>query len=421
MRLVLSQPECLLSADRTTAINKPSAISSAQVIRDVQDHFNPSKLFAPWLEREQHKRDVESHNQKKKRKWRGRRDTSVKMGHGGTLDPLATGVLILGLGSGTKELGHFTTECTKTYEAVLLFGVATDTYDTEGKIVGRKPYEHITREIVEEALSQFRGKGMQKPPIFSALRVQGKRLYEYAREGKELPVAIQERPVEVHELELTEWMEGGTHQWHWPDREAEIEEKKFAAKALDIGNETAVPPSKEAPETAGSKRKRDSEVEPEAPPEVQEPPAKQVKTEEVQANTKASSTSADAGATETTNTRASTEQITLNEQSDIQHGTIEASKTETVKPPCPAPACRIRMSVTSGFYVRSLCHDLGAAVDSLGIMAELVRTRQGDFKLRENVLEYDDLKLGEEVWGPKVKALLEGWREGKAGKVKAVD
>lgn len=67
------------------------------------------------------------------------------------------------------------------------------------------------------------------------------------------------------------------------------------------------------------------------------------------------------------------------------------------------------MTVTSGFYVRSLCHDLGAAVGSLGLMAALVRTRQGDFELGKNVLEYNDLKKGEEMWGPKVKGMLEEW------------
>jgi tRNA pseudouridine55 synthase len=68
------------------------------------------------------------------------------------------------------------------------------------------------------------------------------------------------------------------------------------------------------------------------------------------------------------------------------------------------------MTVTSGFYVRSLCHDLGMAVDSLAFMASLVRTRQGDFELGKNVLEYGDLEKGEEVWGSKVQAMLEEWQ-----------
>ena len=131
----------------------------------------------------------ENHNQKQKRSRRARQPPQVKMGHGGTLDPLATGVLILGIGSGTKSLPQFL-GCTKSYECTVLFGKATDTYDTEGKVVARKGYEHITKDMVEQALAKFRGKIMQKPPIFSALKVNGKKLYEYAREGKEVPIEI---------------------------------------------------------------------------------------------------------------------------------------------------------------------------------------------------------------------------------------
>jgi tRNA pseudouridine55 synthase len=67
------------------------------------------------------------------------------------------------------------------------------------------------------------------------------------------------------------------------------------------------------------------------------------------------------------------------------------------------------MTVTSGFYVRSLCHDLGAAVGSLGLMASLVRTRQGEFELGKNVLEYEDLAKGEEHWTPQVQQMLDNW------------
>lgn len=386
------------------AIHKPAAISSAQVIRDVQEHFNPSKLFQPWIAREQEKRDAEGHNQKKKRRWRGKRETSVKMGHGGTLDPMATGVLILGLGSGTKQLGHFTTECTKTYETVVLFGAATDSYDSEGKIVGRKPYDHITQRLVEEALTKFKGKGMQKPPIFSALRVQGKRLYEYAREGKEVPVEIQERPVEVHELELTEWMDGGSHKYHWPQREAEPEEKMFAEKVLDLNDTETPAPEADHSTTAGAKRKRGSgEETAQSLEEVSSP--KRSKADETQKPAEATSThSRDA-----TSRSAPTNESKANAE---DHASKQDDATQTEEQtPCPAPACRIRMKVTSGFYVRSLCQDLGAAVGSLGMMTELVRTQQGDFELGSNVLSYEDLKQGEDVWGPKVQGLLEDWTQ----------
>lgn len=346
------------------AINKPSGISSAQVIRDVQQHFSPSALFRPWLEREHTRREAESHNQKVKRKWRGKRGNEVKMGHGGTLDPMATGVLILGVGQGTKELGYFTTGCTKSYEAVVLFGAATDTYDTEGKVLKRAETGHITRKLVEEKLLKFKGKGMQRPPVFSALKVQGKKLYEYAREGKEVPVEIKERPVDASELEMLEWYDGGKHEWNWPTTEASEEEQAFAAKLLSKTEQGKA-------EVEGRKRERQDDTE--ASKEEAAPASKRTKTE------------------------------------DESAPRTESTPTEEPKPllpPCPAPACRIRMTVTSGFYVRSLCHDLGAAVGSLACMSSLVRTSQGGFQLGSNVLWYDELKQGEDVWGPKVKAML---------------
>lgn len=345
------------------AINKPMGISSAQVIRDVQQHFSPSALFRPWLDREHARREAESHNQKVKRKWRGKRANEVKMGHGGTLDPMATGVLILGIGQGTKELGYFTTGCTKSYEAVVLFGAATDTYDTEGKVLKRAETGHITKELVEEKLAKFKGKGVQRPPVFSALKVQGKKLYEYAREGKEVPVEIKERPVDASELEMLEWYEGGSHEWHWPTTEASAEEKTFAENLLKKSEKSKA-------ETETRKRERQEDVV-DGAQEV--PSSKRVKAE----NEKPAKTEAAA-----------------------------ADEAATPRTPCPAPACRIRMTVTSGFYVRSLCHDLGAAVGSLACMSGLSRTSQGGFELGPNMLWYNELKQGEDVWGPKVKAML---------------
>ena len=88
------------------------------------------------------------------------------MGHGGTLDPMATGVLIVGIGSGTKQLNHLLSG-TKEYEAICVFGTVTDTYDAEGKILRRAPTEHITRAIVESALEEFRGDILQQPPMYA--------------------------------------------------------------------------------------------------------------------------------------------------------------------------------------------------------------------------------------------------------------
>ncbi|KAF2859999.1 pseudouridine synthase [Piedraia hortae CBS 480.64] len=331
------------------AVDKPPSTSSAQVIRNLQEKFDPSRLFQPWLRQEKARLEVARAGQRKRR----HRPLHVKMGHGGTLDPEATGVLILGVGSGTKLLGSFL-NCTKSYETVVLFGAATDTYDCWGRIVGQKQYEQITRDRVEDALKQYRGKIMQKPPIYSALHVRGKRLYEYAREGLKVPIEIQPRPVEVHELEIVDWYEGGSHAWRWP---AEREE--------------------DAEESAEKKRRRlSSSVEP---------------------NQDKATGSAETGELETV-------------QSE---GNLPKAPSIT---PCPAPAVRLRMTVSSGFYVRSLCHDLGQAVDSLACMVSLVRTRQGDFQLGRNVLSYDDLCQDEDIWGKQVEGMLRAWNEKQQGK-----
>ncbi|RMY31020.1 hypothetical protein D0865_15112 [Hortaea werneckii] len=414
------------------AINKPSGITSAQVIRDVQSHFNPSALFQPWLHAERARRDRESHNQKQKRRsWKQRQPIQVKIGHGGTLDPLATGVLILGIGAGTKRLNEFL-ECTKSYETVLLFGAATDSYDTEGKIVARKPYGHVTKEVVEEKVKAFRGKIMQKPPIFSAKRIQGKRLYEYAREGKSLPEGyeIEECAVDVKELEVLEWLEAGKHGFAWPGVEAEGEEKRLVDEVLgleDQGNEA----TKQG--DAMGKRKRDEDDEKQearkeetvggavtaqdgslpAPPSPKRAKAAPQPSEETPVVSGALPKepsipeAQDAAADPTPTTETPTNAATTSPDQPLP--TTETSPPSSTSPPCPAPAIRLRMTVTSGFYVRSLCHDLGAAVDSLGCMAELVRTRQGDFEVGVNALPYEDLAKGEEVWGPQVRRMLERW------------
>ena len=174
-------------------------MSSAQVIRDCQHYFDPSDLFSPLLEEERAARARESHFVKKRR-GRAKRELHVKIGHGGTLDPLATGVLILGIGKGTKSLQSFL-DCTKIYEAVVVFGASTDSYDRCGRVIKKGRYDDVTRPAVEKALDKFRGRFKQMPPLYSALKMEGKPLYEYAREGKPIPREISTRDVEVTELE----------------------------------------------------------------------------------------------------------------------------------------------------------------------------------------------------------------------------
>lgn len=123
-----------------------------------------------------------------------------KIGHTGTLDPQATGVLPVCLGSGTK-LCDMLTDRDKEYVAELLLGVTTDTQDTTGTILTQRPVE-ASEEQVREAVLNFVGDCEQVPPMYSALKVDGKKLYELARAGKE--VERRARPVVIHEIEILE-------------------------------------------------------------------------------------------------------------------------------------------------------------------------------------------------------------------------
>ena len=338
-------------------------------------------------------RQRESHNQRKRRREKA---IQVKIGHGGTLDPLATGVLIAGVGKGTKSLQNFLL-CTKTYEAVVLFGASTDSYDRVGKILRKAPYEHVTRELVEKELGQFRGKFLQLPPLFSALKMNGKPLYEYAREGKPIPRDIERREVEVLDLELVEWMEGGTHSHVAPTEESGHAEINVANKLWK--QENALPAGDLAHELDDEESAlRKSETRKRKLSQDQDDLVLERPTSKPRKAPPASEDAIMSGGLPPPS----------KESTPAPQPTAEKLSTPSVR---SSPAAKLRMTVTSGFYVRSLCHDLGAAVGSAALMAELERTRQGEFEIGHNVLEYEDLEKGEGVWGPKVELMLDEWNE----------
>ena len=126
-----------------------------------------------------------------------------KIGHTGTLDPLATGVLVICLGRATK-LANVIEATKKTYIADFILGSKTDTYDTEGEII-EKSEIRVSKIDVEQILGQFRGEIKQVPPMYSALKVNGKRLYELAREG--VVIERKSREVTISKLELLEFDE----------------------------------------------------------------------------------------------------------------------------------------------------------------------------------------------------------------------
>lgn len=125
----------------------------------------------------------------------------IKVGHAGTLDPLATGVMIVCTGKATKRIDEFQYQ-TKEYVATLKLGETTPSFDLEKEVDGVYPTEHITRESVEEVLQSFVGTIQQVPPVFSACKVEGKRAYELARKGEE--VELKSKTLVIDEMELLE-------------------------------------------------------------------------------------------------------------------------------------------------------------------------------------------------------------------------
>ncbi|MBU3028142.1 tRNA pseudouridine(55) synthase TruB [Zobellia galactanivorans] len=124
-----------------------------------------------------------------------------KIGHAGTLDPLATGLLIICCGKFTKKIPELQGQV-KEYTGTITLGATTPSYDLETEVDQTYPTEHITKALLNETLLQFIGDIEQRPPVFSALKKDGKRLYEYAREGKD--VEIKTRTVNVSTFEITE-------------------------------------------------------------------------------------------------------------------------------------------------------------------------------------------------------------------------
>lgn len=124
----------------------------------------------------------------------------IKVGHAGTLDPLATGLLILCSGKFTKRIEEFQAQ-DKEYTGTILLGATTPSYDAETEVDQNFPIDHIDEALLNKTLESFIGTIQQQPPIFSALKKDGKRLYEYARKGEEIEIPTRE--IHIQEFEIT--------------------------------------------------------------------------------------------------------------------------------------------------------------------------------------------------------------------------
>jgi tRNA pseudouridine55 synthase len=254
---------------------------------------------------------------------------------------------------------------------------------------------------------------MQKPSVFSALKVDGKKMYEYAREGKDIP-EVAARPVEVQEMELVEWLEPGSHEYVWPKEEADGAEREGAEKLLGIRQQDATTYSNNA--SRGRKRSRTPEDD-QVQDAGEQPKRPRTESEPAMSGALPSTESHAEAVDDTTAQEPAGSSIETPLPSEGQPAETTSEPTSQTHP----PAARLRMTVTSGFYVRSLCHDLGLACSSLGLMSSLIRSRQGDYTLNQNVVEFEDFDKGSAVWEPQIQKQLESFMETEGWEVEELE
>ncbi len=172
------------------AVYKPLGVTSAEVIAALKHTL----LSQQGLMTQQ--------QDTSRRRRRRRTDSSLKVGHGGTLDKHAEGVLVVGIGDYCKKLGLFQNNCIKSYEVMGRLGVTTDSLDCDGVVVERKDYTHVTHDKLASALHSFHGVITQVPPLYSALKHKGRRLSDYAREAKATGTTL-DLPPKLREVNIS--------------------------------------------------------------------------------------------------------------------------------------------------------------------------------------------------------------------------
>ncbi|KAJ2458302.1 pseudouridine synthase pus4, partial [Coemansia sp. RSA 2322] len=184
------------------AVNKPPGISCAGVLDYLKRSIVRGTESMPFSEHFERERSLRSatpvHKKKSRRKFL---ISSIRAGHGGTLDVEAGGVLVVGINGGCKMLSEYLIGG-KSYLATGRLGVATESFDAEGRVTRVCSVDSATGSTIQQAIPRFIGDIMQRPPVFSAIKIDGKRLYEYAREGEHPPVEIKARRVSVADIRL---------------------------------------------------------------------------------------------------------------------------------------------------------------------------------------------------------------------------
>lgn len=338
------------------AIEKPSGITSNQFMMKLQHLFNNSQIFSKEIAKATAERMQQYQQQtgKTPSKRKLRKVSKVKMGHGGTLDPLASGVLVIGIGTGTKKLGNYLAGTVKVYESEALFGVSTTSGDVEGEILSENSVNHLNKDDLLSLKDKFVGSLKQTPPIYAALKMDGKPLHQYAREGKPLPRAIQPRQVTIYDLQFFPDCLSKEHKY--PLLRPVTDEAKDTVKMLNANiSKDTLYFSKEYCEKLGW----DSEK-----AKVDDP-------------------------------------IPLTDE--------ELKTIETMADSYRAPLLHFKAEVSSGTYIRSLISDFGKAMRSSSYMVKLIRLQQEKWSLeKDNVFKLEDFsEKDEKVWSTVLQKVLD--------------
>lgn len=346
LRSTISKLTTRPSMNGIFAVNKRSGVSSSSVVLQLQSIFDTADAFAADLAQAKQKvhDDLTQGTRWLASKIANRvKRTKIKMGHGGTLDPLASGVLIIGVGLGTKQLAYYLGECTKTYESRAVLGQSTTTGDSEGEVISQTKSENIGLDELRKSAAKFVGTLNQTPPVFSALKVNGMPLYEYARKSIPVPQTIKPRLVRV-ELFVV-------HDFGPDPRFRPLPLKKEDSLAETLFNNPTLNDHAVAFSNEFLADEANPEAEKTAPvPELIDPASPPA------------------------------------ESLPVFHSTA---------------------TVGSGTYIRSLLSDLGRAVGLSAFMVELIRTKQANWELGKNVFEVSDFSRDSKVWGPVLKKVLD--------------
>ncbi|KAL9189822.1 hypothetical protein ACHAXT_009497 [Thalassiosira profunda] len=350
----------LYLAEGLVAVHKPLTWSSNDVVSYIRGILTRDARDRGFVE------DNNGGGGNNNNRKRGRRKKPlIKVGHGGTLDPLASGVLVLGIGRGTSMLQSYL-EGDKQYIAACQLGYETDTLDAEGKLVQTAAWEHVTSlGDVEAVLPKFTGKIEQVPPLYSAIRVDGKRLYEIARKdsAKTEEVEIPKREVEVYGVQASATLEESALRSGVVDgpryREAAAEKEAAAdAEAAAKGDEEKVVAGEEGSEdeSGGGKRKKRRRDKKKKPPKK-----------------------------------------SLFNESNVPSIPVSSPNLEL-------PQFALSVQCGGGTYIRSLVRDIGCELNTVATMTGLVRTKQGPFVLEDALMReewtaekiYEAVRKGQE-------------------------